>query len=118
MDRTFSNSSIEGQRVVGFDSHRPLHTFTTRANSKRCWHLIFKLAYNLVHVCNTGVDPDAARNREQLMMLDDANRWLITGKYKDTPHDKTGAMALHIAAAKGYSDVIRSAKHDNVTVHS
>jgi len=55
-----------------------------------------------------GVDVDAARNRERLMMMDDANRWLASGKYAEKPHDKTGAMALHIAAAKGYADVIKS----------
>jgi len=54
-----------------------------------------------------GVDVDAARNMEQMMMLDDANQWLKSGKYADRPHEKTGAMALHVAAAKGYTDVIR-----------
>jgi len=55
-----------------------------------------------------GVDMDAARNKERLMMMDDANHWLTSGKYKEKPHNKTGAMALHIAAAKGYTSVIKS----------
>ena len=42
------------------------------------------------------------------MMMDDANQWLMSGKYTEKPHDKTGAMALHIAAAKGYASVIKS----------
>jgi len=55
-----------------------------------------------------GVDIDAARNKERLMMMDDANQWLTSGKYAEKPHDKTGAVALHIAAAKGYASVIKS----------
>jgi len=53
------------------------------------------------------VNTDAARNKEQMLMLDDANRWLTTGSYTEKPHSKTGAMALHIAAAKGYANVIK-----------
>ena len=56
---------------------------------------------------HVGVDMEAARNKEQMLMLDDANQWLMSGKYADTPHDKTGAVALHIAAAKGYANVIK-----------
>jgi len=51
---------------------------------------------------------DAARNKEQMLMLDDANQWLMTGSYTEKPHNRTGAMALHIAAAKGYANVIKS----------
>ena len=54
-----------------------------------------------------GVDIDAARNKEQMMMLEDANQWLTSGNYAERPHGKTGAVALHIAAAKGYVDVIK-----------
>ena len=50
---------------------------------------------------------DEARNKERMLMLDDANQWLMSGKYVERPHSKTGAMALHIAAAKGYADVIK-----------
>ena len=53
---------------------------------------------------------DAARSREQMVMLEDAKQWLMSGKVTETPHDKTGARALHIAAAKGYSNVIRSVR--------
>jgi len=59
-----------------------------------------------------GVDVDAARSRERLTMLDDANRWLVTGGWSEVPHEKTGAVSLHIAAAKGYADVIKSAVCD------
>ena len=53
-----------------------------------------------------GVDADAARNEEEQIMLRDANTWL-SGKSKEEPHAKTGATALHVAAAKGYLKVIK-----------
>jgi len=62
-----------------------------------------------------GVDVDAARSREQMLMLEDAKQWLMSGKVTDTPHSKTGALALHIAAAKGYSSVIRSVREFCIT---
>lgn len=40
-------------------------------------------------------------------MLDDAKRWLRSDASEaDRPHPKTGATALHVAAAKGYSKVL------------
>ena len=39
-------------------------------------------------------------------MLRDANTWL-SGTSKEEPHTKTGATALHVAAAKGYMKVIK-----------
>ncbi|KAK7080192.1 hypothetical protein SK128_003292, partial [Halocaridina rubra] len=39
-------------------------------------------------------------------MLDDAQRWLSAGYLADRPHPKTGASALHVAAAKGYIKVM------------
>jgi len=66
----------------------------------------------------TGVDMDEARNKERMLMLDDANQWLRSGKYAEMPHNKTGAMALHIAAAKGYADVIKSVLFSDIPVFS
>ena len=40
------------------------------------------------------------------MMLQDANQWL-NGKYDEEAHPRTGATALHVAAAKGYVKVMR-----------
>jgi len=83
------------------------------------FHVPWKLAYlftylNVWNARCTGVDVDVARNRERLMMMDDANQWLKSGEYMEKPHDKTGAMALHIAAAKGYTNVIKSVLSSDV----
>uniref|UniRef100_A0A0R3T154 PRKG1_interact domain-containing protein n=1 Tax=Rodentolepis nana TaxID=102285 RepID=A0A0R3T154_RODNA len=52
------------------------------------------------------VDEKAARNAEEQAMLKDAQEWLRTGNYPSVVDPRTGATALHIAAAKGYSDVL------------
>nr|CDS26837.2 protein phosphatase 1 regulatory subunit 12B [Hymenolepis microstoma] len=52
------------------------------------------------------VDEKAARNAEEQAMLKDAQEWLRTGNYPRVVDPRTGATALHIAAAKGYSDVL------------
>ncbi|BHF81980.1 hypothetical protein SprV_0802511600 [Sparganum proliferum] len=52
------------------------------------------------------VDASAARKAEEQQMLDDANMWLKTGKYPTVIDSRTGATALHIAAAKDYSAVL------------
>ena len=36
------------------------------------------------------------------MMLEDAKGWLNAKRFGDKAHEKTGATALHVAAAKGY----------------
>ncbi|VVC31846.1 Hypothetical protein CINCED_3A016956 [Cinara cedri] len=58
------------------------------------------------HLRDIGIDCDEARNKEERLMLKDARDWLSTGKFKDSPHATTGAMAIHVAAAKGYIKVL------------
>lgn len=41
------------------------------------------------------------------LMLEDARSWLNANKCEDVAHAKTGATALHVAAAKGYIKVMR-----------
>nr|XP_045593740.1 protein phosphatase 1 regulatory subunit 12B-like isoform X4 [Procambarus clarkii] len=53
-----------------------------------------------------GIDCDVSRNEEERRMLDDAQLWLSSGYLADRPHPKTGAVALHVAAAKGYIKVM------------
>ena len=40
-------------------------------------------------------------------MLTDAQAWLTQGALQDRPHPRTGASALHVAAAKGYTKVMK-----------
>ncbi|XP_059469706.1 protein phosphatase 1 regulatory subunit 12C-like isoform X3 [Neocloeon triangulifer] len=54
-----------------------------------------------------GIDCDAARNKEENLMLADAKEWLKAGEICDQPHPKTGATALHVASAKGYIQVMK-----------
>ncbi|KAM6452427.1 protein phosphatase 1 regulatory subunit 12C isoform 7-T7 [Liasis olivaceus] len=54
-----------------------------------------------------GVDVEVAKREEEEVMLRDARHWLNAGKISDEPHPKTGATALHVAAAKGYVEVMR-----------
>ncbi|KAG8222330.1 hypothetical protein J437_LFUL001872 [Ladona fulva] len=62
------------------------------------------------HIYAQGIDCDKARNEEEQLMLHDAKEWLNSGgdaASKEVPHPKTGATALHVAAAKGYIKVMR-----------
>ncbi|XP_059833550.1 protein phosphatase 1 regulatory subunit 12A isoform X3 [Hypanus sabinus] len=54
-----------------------------------------------------GVDIEAARKEEERIMLRDARQWLNSGQINDTRHPKSGGTALHVAAAKGYSEVLK-----------
>ena len=52
------------------------------------------------------IDETAARSAEEQQMLKDAREWLASGQYPVVVDPRTGATALHIAAAKGYSEVL------------
>jgi len=53
------------------------------------------------------IDVDQARKAEEKAMLNDANKWLLSDATEvDRPNPKTGATALHVAAAKGYTNVL------------
>uniref|UniRef100_A0A6J0SPH2 Protein phosphatase 1 regulatory subunit n=3 Tax=Pogona vitticeps TaxID=103695 RepID=A0A6J0SPH2_9SAUR len=54
-----------------------------------------------------GLDLDQARKAEEQQMLQDARQWLNRGKIEEKRQSRTGATALHVAAAKGYSEVMR-----------
>ncbi|XP_075696030.1 protein phosphatase 1 regulatory subunit 12C isoform X5 [Rhinoderma darwinii] len=58
-------------------------------------------------ITKRGIDIDAAKREEEEVMLQDARQWLNAGKREDIRHPKTGAGALHVAAAKGYIEVMR-----------
>ncbi|XP_058857917.1 protein phosphatase 1 regulatory subunit 12A isoform X2 [Acipenser ruthenus] len=54
-----------------------------------------------------GVDVELARQEEKRLMLQDAQHWVNQGKVTVSRHPKTGATDLHVAAAKGYLEVIK-----------
>ncbi|XP_052873601.1 protein phosphatase 1 regulatory subunit 12A [Anopheles cruzii] len=55
-----------------------------------------------------GIDCEEARQAEERIMLNDATRWLRTDSSDcDKVHPKTGATAIHVAAAKGYNHVLK-----------
>ncbi|XP_072375031.1 protein phosphatase 1 regulatory subunit 12A-like isoform X3 [Scyliorhinus torazame] len=54
-----------------------------------------------------GIDVEVARKEEEQRMVQDARQWLNRGKMEDIRHPKTGASALHVAAAKGYLEVMK-----------
>ncbi|XP_032438043.1 protein phosphatase 1 regulatory subunit 12A isoform X2 [Xiphophorus hellerii] len=53
-----------------------------------------------------GIDVDKARKEEERIMLQDATA-LLEGGGSLTPHPNTKATALHVAAAKGYIEVLK-----------
>ncbi|XP_058711757.1 protein phosphatase 1 regulatory subunit 12B isoform X9 [Poecile atricapillus] len=61
----------------------------------------------LEQVKKQGVDLELSRKEEEQQMLQDARQWLNSGKIEDIKQPRTGATALHVAAAKGYSEVMR-----------
>lgn len=71
------------------------------AESDRMRHLMEK------HLIEQGIDCDEARQSEEKLMLHDAETWLRSDASEaDKPHPRTGATALHVASAKGYSKVL------------
>ncbi|XP_074096930.1 myosin binding subunit isoform X4 [Cotesia typhae] len=58
------------------------------------------------HINKAGIDCDLARTEEERSMLNDAKAWKAGSPGKDAAHPRTGATALHVAAAKGYIKVM------------
>nr|XP_033773582.1 protein phosphatase 1 regulatory subunit 12B isoform X3 [Geotrypetes seraphini] len=54
-----------------------------------------------------GIDLELSRKEEENRMLQDARQWLNRGKIEDIKHSRSGASALHVAASKGYLEVMR-----------
>lgn len=58
-------------------------------------------------VCvRTAIDVDQARKEEERIMLQDAMA-VLAGSGTLKPHPNTKATALHVAAAKGYIEVLK-----------
>ncbi|KAK6466615.1 protein phosphatase 1 regulatory subunit 12C isoform X2 [Huso huso] len=59
------------------------------------------------HVTKQGVDVAAVKREEEEVMSRDAQQWLLGGVPPNVCDPKTGASPLHVAAAKGYLEVMR-----------
>lgn len=67
-----------------------------------------KVEYELYNKFNfAGIDCDQARSEEEQSMLTDAKAWRSGAPGKDSVHPRSGATALHVAAAKGYIKVMQ-----------
>uniref|UniRef100_A0A673A9F9 Uncharacterized protein n=1 Tax=Sphaeramia orbicularis TaxID=375764 RepID=A0A673A9F9_9TELE len=64
-----------------------------------------------------GIDVDKARKEEERIMLQDATA-VLAGGGTLTPHPNTKATALHVAAAKGYIEVLKVLLQCRVDVDS
>lgn len=77
------------------------------------WIEIFELKYFVSSLPlspslpELGVDIESARKEEERIMLRDARQWLNSGHINDVRHAKSGGTALHVAAAKGYTEVLK-----------
>ncbi|XP_016073821.1 PREDICTED: protein phosphatase 1 regulatory subunit 12C [Miniopterus natalensis] len=58
-------------------------------------------------ITRRGVDVEAAKRAEEELLLHDTRCWLNGGAMPEARHPRTGASALHVAAAKGYIEVMR-----------
>ncbi len=67
---------------------------------------IFSCNRFIPDVCIAGVDVDKARKEEERIMLQDVMA-VLAGGGPLTPHPNTKATALHVAAAKGYIEVLK-----------
>ena len=65
-----------------------------------------------------GINCDESRNTEERLMLEDARSWVNGKIFGDVPHNKTGATALHVAAAKGYIKVMGLLLQSGASVNS
>ncbi|GMT14319.1 hypothetical protein PFISCL1PPCAC_5616 [Pristionchus fissidentatus] len=65
-----------------------------------------------------GIDADDAREAELTTLMEDVKEWTRNGVINERPHPKTGAMALHVAAAKGYTKVVEMLIRAGVDVNS
>ncbi|KAK6738865.1 hypothetical protein RB195_020765 [Necator americanus] len=53
-----------------------------------------------------GVIPEQCRDQELATMMRDVQQWIRDKEYCDKPHPRTGATAVHVAAAKGHTQLL------------
>ncbi|XP_067133001.1 protein phosphatase 1 regulatory subunit 12B-like isoform X2 [Centruroides vittatus] len=64
------------------------------------------------------IDCDSVRTLEEKTMLRDARNWFRNKKIEDNIHSRTGATALHVAAAKGYGEVLTLLIHSGADLNA
>ncbi|PIC43445.1 hypothetical protein B9Z55_004184 [Caenorhabditis nigoni] len=52
------------------------------------------------------IDLEACREQELATMLKDVKTWISQGEYRDVPHHRTGGTAMHVAAGRGYTQLL------------
>ncbi|CAO4363896.1 unnamed protein product [Caenorhabditis nigoni] len=52
------------------------------------------------------IDLEACREQELATMLKDVKMWISQGEYRDVPHHRTGGTAMHVAAGRGYTQLL------------
>ncbi|XP_018619405.2 protein phosphatase 1 regulatory subunit 12A isoform X2 [Scleropages formosus] len=82
--------------VVNSEGELPLDVATDEAMEK-----LLK-----AEIKKQGVDVESARQEEERVMLQDAMA-VLAGRSTLSPHPIMGATALHVAAAKGYTEVMK-----------
>ncbi|XP_067875797.1 protein phosphatase 1 regulatory subunit 12C-like isoform X2 [Heterodontus francisci] len=70
------------------------------------------------NITKQGIDVESARREEEDLMLQHARQWLNSGKIEEVSHPKSGANAVHVAAAKGYIEVMRLLLQAGFSVHA
>uniref|UniRef100_A0A3B3S6F2 Protein phosphatase 1, regulatory subunit 12C n=1 Tax=Paramormyrops kingsleyae TaxID=1676925 RepID=A0A3B3S6F2_9TELE len=68
------------------------------------------------HTLQRGIDVATVKREEEEHLMRDARTWLSEGLPSDLRHPKTGATPLHVAAAKGYIEVIKLLCHCGMDV--
>ncbi|XP_048842860.1 protein phosphatase 1 regulatory subunit 12C [Brienomyrus brachyistius] len=68
------------------------------------------------HTLQRGIDVATVKREEEEHLMRDARTWLSEGLPSDLRHPKTGATPLHVAAAKGYIEVIKLLCHCGIDV--
>ncbi|CAD6198280.1 unnamed protein product [Caenorhabditis auriculariae] len=64
------------------------------------------------------IDVEACRDRELATMMHDVQTWINVGEYRDVPHVRTGGTAMHVAAARGYTQLLELLVKAGGNVHA
>ncbi|EFO99329.1 CRE-MEL-11 protein [Caenorhabditis remanei] len=52
------------------------------------------------------INLEECREQELHLMLKDVKMWMSQGEYRDIPHHRTGGTAMHVAAGRGYTQLL------------